>query len=129
MFGKKKLTPKEQAREVKKEVRHNEVGAWVRGWLNGMNPSLSLCRFLLFGGWRIIQHTHTRMMRPSSDLHTCQRDLERELWNLGREETKLIAEIKKEAAKGATQKTLKTMAGNLVQVLTCMRVLGCGFGG
>jgi hypothetical protein len=45
-----------------------------------------------------------------------QRDLERELWNLGREETKLIADIKKEAAKGANQKVLKALAGNLVQV-------------
>lgn len=45
-----------------------------------------------------------------------QRDLERELWNLGREEQKLIAEIKKEAGKGASQKVLKTLAGNLVQV-------------
>lgn len=31
MFGKKKLTPKEQTRELKKEVRHNEV----RGTLEG----------------------------------------------------------------------------------------------
>lgn len=32
-----------------------------------------------------------------------------------REEAKLTAEIKKEAAKGTSQKALKTLAGNLVQ--------------
>lgn len=63
----------------------------------------------------------TRLMpdpsrHPYTAPHTMQRDLERELWNLGREEQKLIAEIKKEAGKGASQKALKTLAGNLVQV-------------
>lgn len=31
MFGKKKLSPKEQAREIKKDIRHNEV--WMCVWV------------------------------------------------------------------------------------------------
>ena len=67
MFGRKKPTPKEQLRETKKEIRHNE------------------------------------------------RDMDRELQNLAREEAKLIVDIKKAAAAGQ-QGALKTMAKNLVQL-------------
>lgn len=146
MFGKKKLTPKEQSRELKKEIRHNEVcgvlggGGSVGHWVNRETaPRPAPCC------WRIdpmhgrgvvwppyhasVDRTHNTQMtcgrskqaasrrpiRPQTVINK-QRDLERELWNLDREEQKLIAEIKKEAGKGASQKALKTLAGNLVQV-------------
>jgi len=67
MFGQKKLTPKEQLRETKKEIRHNE------------------------------------------------RDMDRELQNLAREEAKLIHDIKKMAANNQ-HGPLKVMAKNLVQL-------------
>jgi len=67
MFGRKKPTAKEQVRETKKEIRHNE------------------------------------------------RDMEREIQNLAREEAKLIIDIKKAAASGQ-QGALKAMAKNLVQL-------------
>lgn len=68
MFGRRK-TAKEQLRETKKEIRHNE------------------------------------------------RDMDRELQNLTREEAKLIVDIKKAAASGQ-HGILKTMAKNLVQLRT-----------
>jgi hypothetical protein len=67
MFGQKKLTPKEQLRETKREIRHNE------------------------------------------------RDMDRELQNLAREEAKLIHDIKKMAANNQ-HGPLKVMAKNLVQL-------------
>jgi len=67
MFGRKKPTAKEQLRETKNEIRHNE------------------------------------------------RDMEREIQNLVREEAKLIIDIKKAAASGQ-QGALKAMAKNLVQL-------------
>ena len=86
IFG-KKASPREQARETKREIRHSEVSN------SSIDAEADDDDHTFFS-------PHCLIFCYSTSTDRIQRDIEKELRNLDRDEQKLIGEIKAAAAKG-----------------------------